>query len=276
MGKETVIQLAHHKPSRIYMGARNEEKARAAIASIQAELPSPADIRCIQLDLASLESIQTAVKKFTVDSDRLDLLILNAGVMGNDATTTKEGFEIQFGTNHIGHFLLTKLLLPTLERTRKEDNTDVRIVAVASLANMMAPSFETMTSTKALLEASTWTRYGASKAANILFAAELARRFPSLLSVSIHPGIVSSGLYDTNAATREQRGAIERIGRSIRTGALTQLWASGVKKELLSNGAYYTPIGVPATRNKFVSDKEEAKKLWEWTDEQIAKKLGGT
>lgn len=270
-----MLQLAHHNPSRIYIGSRNAEKAKEAIDSIQSALqPSPIDIRFIPLDLASFASIRNAAKKFTEDSDRLDLLILNSGIMGTEATTTQEGFEIQFGTNHVGHFLLTKLLLPTLEKTAAtRKNTDVRIVVVASLANVLAPSLETMTSTKALLEASTWTRYGASKAANILFAAELARRYPNILSVSIHPGMVDSDLYDANPAARAGRGMLGVIGRNARSGALNQLWAAGVKKESLTNGAYYTPVGVRATRNRFPTDEEEAKKLWEWTDEQVAKKL---
>ena len=155
----------------------------------------------------------------------------------------------------------------------------MRIVVVASLANTLAPPLETITSTKGLLEASTWTRYGASKAANILFASELARRYPELLSVSIHPGMVYSSLYDKNAHSKALIEAGTVIARTCRSGALSQLWAAGVKKELLVNGAYYTPVGIQATRNKFPSDKEGARKLWEWSETETAKrleKLGGT
>lgn len=199
--------------------------------------------------------------------------------MGNPPTRTEEGYEIQFGTNHIGHFLLTKLLLPTLQKTQASSSDpapDVRVVVLASLANELAPSFEVMTSTEALLNASTWTRYGASKAANILFAAELARRYPEIMSVSVHPGAVASNLYETTKAT----GPIMSCGiavmsvffRSVRTGALNQIWAAaGAKRDQLVNGAYYTPIGRRSTANKFPKDTEMARKLWEWTEAEIAK-----
>jgi NAD(P)-dependent dehydrogenase (short-subunit alcohol dehydrogenase family) len=101
---------------------------------------------------------------------------------------TNEGFEIQLGTNHVGHALLTKLLLPTLEMTVAEHNPDVRVVVVASNAYSFAPNIDTILSTEKLCETGPLTRYGASKAANVLFAAELARRYPSLTAVSLHPG----------------------------------------------------------------------------------------
>ncbi|OJJ43066.1 hypothetical protein ASPZODRAFT_74945 [Penicilliopsis zonata CBS 506.65] len=283
LGKETVAQLARHNPSRIYLAARNETKASAAIASIQAQLSSTVDIRYLPLDLASFTSIRAAAEKFTSESDRLDLLILNAGTMANPATTTEEGFEIQFGTNHVGHFLLTKLLLPTLQRTvaadsAAADNTpsDVRIVAVASVASQAAPPLETMTSTEALLAVSTWTRYAASKAANIMFASELARRYPDILSVSVHPGVVASELYETakSQSARAEVGIKAAMGlffRSVRTGALTQLYVAGMPRERLTNGAYYIPIGQMSRCNRFVSDVDMAKALWEWTEQEIAK-----
>lgn len=278
LGKETILQLAKHNPSRIYLGARNESKAQDAIASIQEQLDSPVDIRYIPLDLASFKSVRAAAEKFTSDSDRLDILVLNAGTMGNPPTTTEEGYEVQFGTNHVGHFLLTKLLLPTLQKTVASSTppADVRVVTVSSVGHNMGPSFDVMTSTPALLEASTWVRYGASKAANILFASELARRYPEILSVSLHPGAVASDLYDRAKAS----SAVMKYGlassflffRSVRTGALNQIWAAGVKRELLTNGAYYVPIGTHSANNRYSGDVDMGKKLWEWTEAEIEKK----
>lgn len=277
LGKETILQLAHHRPSRIYLGARNATKARDAITYIQEQLSNTVDIRHIPLDLASFASIRSAAEKFTSECDRLDILILNAGTMGNPPTTTEEGFEVQFGTNHIGHFLLTKLLLPVLRKTAASaPSADVRVVTVASMANTAAPSYDVMTSTDALLAASTWIRYAASKAANILFASELARRYPEILSVSIHPGAVTSNLYEQAKAwgpvTKYGLAALSLSFRSVRSGALNQLWAAGVKRELLTNGAYYIPIGIHATNNKYATDADMAKRLWEWTEAQISEK----
>lgn len=234
------------------------------------------DIRHIPLDLASFKSIRAAAEQFNSDSDRLDILMLNAGTMGNPPDTTEEGFEVQFGTNHVGHFLLTKLLLPTLQRTAASTTPipDVRVVTLSSVGHSATPSFDVMTSTPALLDASTWTRYGASKAANILFASELARRYPEILSVAVHPGAVSSNLYQhakTSAFTRAALAAMSFCFRSVRTGAMNQLFAAGVKREDLVNGGYYIPIGVHA-KTQYASDVELGKKLWEWTEKQIEEK----
>ncbi|KAK1141778.1 hypothetical protein N8T08_008443 [Aspergillus melleus] len=275
LGKETVLQLAHHRPSRIYLAARTESKARDAIASIQEILPEPVDIRHILLDLSSFQSIRAAAERFTTECDRLDLLILNAGIMATPQGVTEEGFEIQFGTNHVGHFLLTKLLLPTLQKTRASSvpAPDVRIVTVSSVGHNVSPSYEVMTSTEALQASGPFERYGASKAANVLFAAELARRCPDILSVSVHPGVVSSDLYNHT----KEAGGLSNIGahltlmisRGVRTGAMNQLWAAGAKRELLTNGAYYVPIGIRGS-SKYADDVEMGRKLWEWTEAQIA------
>lgn len=257
------------------MGARNETKARDAIASIQEQLSSPVDIRFVPLDLASFKSIRVAADEFTADCDRLDILVLNAGTMGNPPTTTDEGYEIQFGTNHIGHFLFTKLLLPTLQKTASEPSADVRVVSVSSVGHNGSPSFEVMTSTNDLLESSTWTRYGASKAANILFASELARRYPEIMSVSAHPGAVSSDLYvhakSSSPFLKYGLASSSLFFRSVRTGALNQIFAAGVKRDRLTNGAYYVPIGTWSEHNKYADDAELGKKLWEWTDAEIEK-----
>ncbi|CAG7946260.1 unnamed protein product [Penicillium olsonii] len=282
IGKETILQLAKHRPSRIYMAARTESKARESIASLHSQLPS-ADIRFLSLDLSSFASIRAAARAFQSDSDRLDILILNAGTMGNPPTKTAEGFEVQLGTNHIGHFLFTKLLVPTLLKTveiqrAKEEDPDVRVVTVASAAHAVGPSsFEELTSTPSLLRASTWTRYGASKSANILFAAELARRHPDLTSVAVHPGAVDSALYGhTKDQSSMMNFSLNVLGsmmfRTVATGALTSLWAAGSPKEHLESGAYYTPVGYRSNGTAVVQNAELAKRLWDWTETQVAGK----
>lgn len=203
--------------------------------------------------------------------------------MGNPADKTEEGFEIQLGTNHVGHFLLTKLLLPTLQKTVARAHAqvivpDVRIVSLSSVAHAMSPvSFEEITSTPSLLGVSTWHRYGASKAANIFFAAELARRYPEILSVSVHPGVVNSDLYSHAKATgmtmKHSLNAFSSLFfRDLSSGAFNTLWAASTAKGNLVNGAYYTPVGVRSGGTSFVQDAEIAQKLWDWTETQISER----
>lgn len=203
--------------------------------------------------------------------------------MGNPPTKTEEGFEVQLGTNHVGHFLLAKLLLPTLQKTidqiRASGATpDVRVVSLASAGHVLSPStFEELTSTPSLLASSSWTRYGASKAANILFASELARRHPDILSVSVHPGAVSSGLYDHTMATSSfMKHSLTIITgyffRTTASGAFNTLWAAGTPRDQLVNGAYYTPVGNRCNGTEFVRDATVARKLWEWTEAQISER----
>ncbi|RAL11048.1 putative short-chain dehydrogenase/reductase family protein [Aspergillus homomorphus CBS 101889] len=276
LGKETIVQLAQHNPARIYLAARNEIKARDAIVSIREQIPSAVDIRYLPLDLGSLESVRAAAELFRADCDRLDTLILNAGTMNNPTKFTEDGFELHMGTNHVGHFLLTTLLLSSMQKTVAL-SPDVRVVSLSSAANVGSPPLEIMTSASALAEHHGLVRYSASKAANILFASELARRYPEILSVSVHPGAVASELYEhtmkLNPVVRLGLGVIKgAFCRSLRTGALNQLWAAGVKRESLVNGAYYVPIGVHASGNPYANDADMGRRLWEWTEQQIAER----
>jgi hypothetical protein len=120
-----------------------------------------------------------------------------------------------------------------------------------------------------------WHRYAASKAANILFTSELARRHPNIMSISVHPGVVKSDLYDRAKTTSPVlRYPLQVVGltmRSVRTGALNQLWAAGADRELLENGAFYTPIGIIRRNNQYVVDVALGKKLWDWTDAEVRK-----
>ena len=136
-----------------------------------------------------------AADTFVAESAKLDVLINNAGVMALPASTTKEGYEIQFGTNHLGHFLLTKLLMPTLQRTA-EGNPDVRIVNLSSEGHRLPPKggLALKDARSDMVSYNTWVRYGQSKLANILFTKELTRRYPAIKSVALHPGGIDTGL----------------------------------------------------------------------------------
>lgn len=285
LGKQTILELAKHCPSRIYLAARSESKALSAIADIKSSLStenaSTVDIRHLPLDLSSFQSIRTAASTFKSENSRLDTLILNAGVMALPPDTTEDGYEIQFGTNFLGHFLFTKLLLPILLETAKTPNSpqqpvaDVRVISVSSLAWQLAPAhnpLETMTSTAKLLSENTWTRYGCSKAGNVVLAAQLARLYPQITAVSLHPGLIMTNLYSStkssNPLVRYATAATSPLLTGEKEGALNHLWAAGVEKEVLSNGAYYEPVGVRA-RNWFAEDERVGQELWRWAEKEV-------
>jgi NAD(P)-dependent dehydrogenase (short-subunit alcohol dehydrogenase family) len=274
LGAESVLQLSKHNPAKIYLGARDESRAQQAIASIKSFVPD-AKIEFLPLDLASLKSVKQAADAFTTSSNRLDVLMNNAGIMACPAGLTKEGYEIQFGTNHLGHALLTKLLLPILEKTAETQN-DVRIVNLSSSAHTWAPrgGLVLKDATTDMKRYSTWSRYGQSKLANIYYTRELARRYPSIKSVAIHPGSVGTGLISGPVASYPYVGWLLRrlhpiVTVSVQEGALNQLWAT-VSPDVRS-GHFYYPVAKDFSGSEQVRDDAKALNLWEWTEAELKK-----
>ncbi|CAI7574821.1 unnamed protein product [Penicillium glandicola] len=275
LGKETVLQLAKHNPKKIFLGARSEVKATEAIRSLKSSV-SNVEISWLPLDLTSGKSIKNAAEQVNAQSSRLDILILNAGVMALPPGETEMGHEIQLGTNHTGHFHLTKLLLPTLLRTAEEPGSDVRVVSLASVGHIFAPPFEKILDQEKLKKVNTTVRYGASKAANILFAAELSRRYPSITSVAVHPGIIVTNLYDALSSRSLFAALGSKLLRlpasTVYQGVCNSLWAAaGAKKDDLTNGGYYVPVGILKHRNKWSTNEDMGKRLWEWTELELTK-----
>jgi NAD(P)-dependent dehydrogenase (short-subunit alcohol dehydrogenase family) len=238
----------------------------------------------VQLDLSSLASVKAAVRR-DFKHDRLDILMNNAGIMAQPATLSTDGYEIQFATNHLGHAMLTNCLLPTLLRTANEPNSDVRVIHNSSLGYAFAPSGGILFSeldSKSTIKRSvlgSWVRYGHSKLANILFSHELARRYPQITSVSIHPGVVLTDLY--HSQTRGNRFFIYWTcwAQGVKLiephqGAWNQTWcAAAAKKGELQSGKFYLPVGAEATETltKLGKDGKLAKELWDWTEKVLAK-----
>jgi NAD(P)-dependent dehydrogenase (short-subunit alcohol dehydrogenase family) len=276
LGKEAALQLAKHNPSRILIGSRSEEKARNAIAEIVESVPG-ARLMPIQMDLASLASVKEAANKVLTTTPRLDILMNNAGIMAVPPATTVDDYEIQFGTNYMGHALLTNLLLPLLVKTAEQPQpgSDVRIVTLTSHSHTRAPKggidFPRLRS--AGPESSPLTKYGVSKLANILHVKQLAKRYPTIIAVAIHPGMVDTNL----STTMKQSFGLAQIlmpivsyfsAVGIEQGVLNQLW--GATSAEAESGQYYEPVGVGGNGSRSTDDVELAEKLWSWTEEELA------
>lgn len=234
-------------------------------------------MRFLELDLGSFASVRQAAETFKSSSDRLDVLINNAGVMAMPPGTTTEGYEIQFGTNHMGHALLIKLLLPTLQKTATHPGADVRIVNLSSVGHTWAPSggLALDRAKTPMTETSTWVRYGQSKLANILYTRELARRYPDIKNVAVHPGSVNTTLSRGPAASYPAAAWLMNMVQplltvSVATGALGQLWAAFSPEA--KSGTYYVPLAKQNPGSKYAQDTKLAERLWEWTEKELTSK----
>lgn len=276
LGLQSVLDLARHGPKEIWLTSRTTDKAEQAIKEIKKEVPS-ANLKSLSLDLSSFDSIKTAARSFTQSSQRLDVLLLNAGIMASDAGLTKDGYEVQFGTNHVGHALLTKLLTPILDTTAKEPGSDVRVVVLTSAAVAMAPKdgieFDTLKTQQEPM--GTWTRYGQSKLANALFARQLAKLHPTWTVTAIHPGVVTTNLsrhvQDRYWWAKGLMPIANLLLTTVQQGALNQLWGSTAPKGDIKTGEMYFPVAdlTGGRRGPFVKDDALAKKLWDWTEQEL-------
>ncbi|KAK7420238.1 hypothetical protein QQX98_002893 [Neonectria punicea] len=249
LGKQSSLELAKHNPAQIWMAARSPEKGNEAVADVKRLVPGTA-ATFLELDLGSFDSIKSAAKTVLASSPRLDILMLNAGLMGCPPKQTKEGYEIQMGTNHVGHALLLKLLMPLLLNT--SSSHPVRVVSLASSAWKYAGpekiQFDTL---KSLEGATPVNRYIQSKTANMLYAMEFAKHHPEITIVSIDPGEVATQLFTP--------GLVEE-------GVKNQVWAA--TGEGVLTGLHYEPVGRHEPSGLML-DSELAKSVWEWTQKEL-------
>jgi len=245
LGLETAIALAQ-KGATVVMACRNPVKAEDALAQVQARAPG-ATVSLMTLDLADLASVRAFAGSFAAKHTKLDLLINNAGVMAIPFQKTVDGFEMQIGTNHFGHFALTGLLLERLAAT-----PGARVVNLASLAhrwtlrmNLEDPNFERSRYNK-------WDAYGKSKLANLLFTFELVRRLKNanvdMLAAAAHPGYSSTNLQlvgPQQTGSKLGRLAMQignaMLGQSAAMGALPSLYAATASD--VRAGDYFGPDG---------------------------------
>lgn len=275
LGLESTNVLAA-KGATIVMACRNLSKAEAAKAEVLADNPA-AKVDVIQLDNASLASVRAFAEAFKARYDRLDVLLNNAGVMAIPRTLTEDGFEMQLGVNHLGHFALTGLLLDVITAT-----PNARIHNTSSSAAFNGSiHFDDLMGEK---EYNRWEAYGQSKLANVLFATELDQRLRAAghdaISNSSHPGLVMTNL-QTNSIEKSGSPLLERvlyrilgplIAHDVQMGVLSQLYGSTAPEA--KGGAFYGPErfrirGYPAEQhaNDAVDDAAARKRFWEISEE---------
>ena len=261
LGYHTSLELAR-RGARVLMACRDKQRGEDALARVLAEAPGAA-VELVPLDLASLASVRAAADDVAGRVDRLDVLVCNAGVMALPRRETADGFEMQLGTNHLGHFALTGLLLPLLLKAPQG-----RVVVVASeAAKWGRMRFDDLMGEKSYFR---WTAYGQSKLANLLFARELRRRAADrLLVASAHPGYAATNLQTAPGLM----GRIMALGNTVfaqpdAAGALPQLYAATMPD--VASGDYFGPDrlfgmrGAPhrVTPHGAARKDDDAARLW--------------
>jgi NAD(P)-dependent dehydrogenase (short-subunit alcohol dehydrogenase family) len=262
IGFETARMLAL-KGATVVLACRNPEKGQAALSRILHQNPE-GTVTFEALDLSDLDAVAWFAARFAASHERLDLLINNAGVMVPPLGRTKQGFELQFGTNHLGHFALTSRLLPLVLRTPA-----ARIVVVASTAQRAGRiDFDDLNWERRPYRA--WAAYGQSKLANMMFALELHRRLSAagadVRATAAHPGWTATDLQRTAGLARLLNPV---VAMAPAEGALPTLRAATDPEA--AGGSYWGPSGLfemtgppaPARIPRAASDEAVAARLWE-------------
>lgn len=266
IGKATAIALSK-KGHTIIIACRNESKARQAVAEIKAATNKTA-IHYIICDLASFESIKKCATSYRQQFGQLDILINNAGLITDQLRFTKEGLEMQMGVNHFGHFLLTQQLLDLLEKAPK-----ARIINVSSGAHYNTKiNFNTFKGEIGAERYNGFAAYGQSKLANILFTKELARRYPSICSHSLHPGVVGTDIANKNGNTKWWTTLwkiFSPMMPSATKGARTSVHLATSAEVLQINGKYFEKQKEKEP-SALAKNAALAQQLWEVSEEIIA------
>ena len=276
LGQETARSMAA-KGAHVVLAARDQTKLDKAVDAIRSEVPA-ADLETIVCELASLDSVRSAGAEANERFEKIDLLINNAGVMACPKMQTTDGFEMQFGTNHLGHFALTKQLMPLVEA-----GTDKRIINLSSRGHHITgvhfddPHFESR-------DYDMWQSYGQSKTANILFSVGLEKRFADrgVHASAIHPGGIETNL-GRHMSEEENAALVERVMandpnfklKTIPQGAATQVWAATTAELDGRGGVYCEDCHVAEVDNKssnsgvrsYAVDPDKADRLWTMSEE---------
>ncbi len=282
IGKETARALAS-QGARVIITSRNAERGRKALAEIR-EGSGRDDVEVMSLDLASFQSIRAFAKEFTARFDRLDVLVNNAGVVKTNVRgETADGFELMFGVNHLGHFLLTDLLLDTIKAS-----SPARIVNLSSHGYMLAAEGLDFDDLQNEGDFKGFALYGHSKLANIYFTSELARRLEGtgVTVNALHPGFVKTELGHVRPEDREAQKTAKKSKSAksapsgpdmsklppplpVEEGALTSIYCASSPELEGVTGGYFDQRKAIDT-NEVAADAEAARRLWEISEELVA------
>lgn len=286
LGVETARALAAHG-AHVVGAARSLSKAQTATEPVRAQAANGGSLDLVQLDLASLDSVRGCADSLLAAGEPFDLIIANAGVMACPKSTTVDGFEMQFGTNHLGHFVLVNRIASLLK-------SGSRLVNLSSAGHRYAdvdledPNFEHTRYEE-------FVAYGRSKTANVLFAVEFDRRHKArgVRATAVHPGGIQTelGRYMT-AEVREQlianinasqpKGAAPFNWKSIPQGAATSVWAGCVANAEAVGGRYCEDChvaevasiaGLRAGVQPYALDPQHAQALWQKSEEMVGERF---
>lgn len=282
LGRETARAMAA-KGAHVILSGRDATKLSAAADSIAEE--TGASVDTLVCDLASLKSVREAAQRALARFDKIDLLINNAGVMACDEAKTADGFEMQFGTNHLGHFLLTNLLLPLVEMGEHP-----RIVNLSSRGHHIAPvDFDDPNFAHRAYDK--WVSYGQSKTANVLFAVALEDRLADkgIHAYALHPGGIHTNL-GRHMSEEDMQNLVERIRKAaeergeepqpfktIPQGAATTCWVATAEELEGTGGLYCEDCHVASEDNEdtaggvrsYAVDHDKADRLWAMSEELV-------
>ncbi|KAJ2925917.1 hypothetical protein H1R20_g11178, partial [Candolleomyces eurysporus] len=276
IGKETAKELLAHN-AKVYLGARNREKGEKAIHELKLETGKEGIL--LELDLSDLKSVKDAAEVFQSKETSLHMLFNNAGVMAPPTEqVTAQGYDMQFGTNVLGHFYFTKLLIPTLLDTAKSTpDWKPRIIHTSSVVSSLASplDFNTLKDGPARRSKGPRWLYKQSKLANIMVSNELARRFgeQGIISASVNPGNIRTELRRHMSPTVENILGYLTL-YPVQLGALTQLWAGTSDEGRSMNGKYLVPWARYGRPNPAALDEMANNELWKWLEEQVDKHSG--
>ena len=281
LGAETARALAS-KGAQVVITARNMEKAEKVVSDIKASTGNN-DVEIEELELGSLVSIREFAERFLSKHDTLNILVNNAGVMACPQGKTEDGFEMQFGTNHLGHFLMTSLIVPALIK-----GTPARIVCLSSAGHRISPVvFEDINFENREYEK--WLAYGQSKTANALFAIALEKRLGDrdVHAYSVHPGVILTDLarymsQEELDMMRKQNAELNRKTKNVSSGAATSVFAA-TAPELEGHGGVYladcriceindTEDSLTVVRS-YAIDPENAERLWTVSEEMVGQRF---
>jgi NAD(P)-dependent dehydrogenase (short-subunit alcohol dehydrogenase family) len=266
LGEESARALAQTGAHLVLCG-RNDEKGRSVVDQIGG------DAEFHHLDLASLDAVRTSADQLLAKIERLDVLMNNAGVMACPLERTADGFEMQFGTNHLGHFLWTARLFPLLM-----SSVPSRVVNLSSQGHLLGgvdlddPNYERRDYQK-------WEAYGQAKSANILFTRELDRRYGGhgVHAYAVHPGTIATELgrhleaedfeYIQSRQAERPAGGPKTEFKSIETGAATQVYAA--TGDDIPAAAYLADGAVAPYVAEHAADDEAAARLWTLSEELV-------